>query len=193
MTTTERMTAERLNSEFGLTVSSEFVPWSKSRNYDPKIGKDTSRKSLNWRVTLKKNGRDVLTCNYSAGIAHAPSYKKYNVKQHGELYSLMHGSHLEIEVEQGVESIPLMGGDYYAHPTKTPILPDTADVVWSLIMDAEAINHATYESWAADYGYEEDSRKGEALYRECLSIGLKLRAALGETDLERLREAFQDF
>ena len=51
----------------GLTVESEFVPFSQSRNKGEKIP------SLNWKVTVKRNGRDVLTVDYTAGCAHCPA------------------------------------------------------------------------------------------------------------------------
>src|SRR5690606_27827140 len=50
-----------LIEEAGLTVAAVFVPWSQSRN------KGERSPSLNWRVTLQCKGRDVLTCDYSAG------------------------------------------------------------------------------------------------------------------------------
>lgn len=58
---------EVLNA-MGITVESTFVPFSQSR--------DKARKmpSLNWRVTIKIHGRDVLTTDYSAGMAHCPGY-----------------------------------------------------------------------------------------------------------------------
>lgn len=57
----------------GITVRAAFVPFSQSRNAkpDPKPGD----LSLNWKVTLLKDGREVLTTDYQAGIGHAPSYK----------------------------------------------------------------------------------------------------------------------
>ena len=55
-------------AELKLTVEAQFVPFSQSRN------KDEKRKSLNWRVTVKRDGRNVLSTDYSAGIAHCPGY-----------------------------------------------------------------------------------------------------------------------
>jgi hypothetical protein len=53
-----------------LDIVSTFVPFSQSRN------KTEKTPSLNWRVTLRRDGREVLTTDYSAGCAHAPSYKQ---------------------------------------------------------------------------------------------------------------------
>lgn len=51
-----------------LTVEARFVPFSQSRN------KAEKHKTLNWVVTVKRDGRDVLSTDYSAGAAHCPSY-----------------------------------------------------------------------------------------------------------------------
>lgn len=42
-------------ADLGLTVDSVFVPFSRSRNKGEKY------KSLNWQVTVKRNGRNILT------------------------------------------------------------------------------------------------------------------------------------
>lgn len=132
-----------------LTIDSAFVPWSQSRN------KAEKHKSLNWRVTLKRDGREILTTDYSAGIAHAPSYPKLG--------------------------------------RGTPILPDSLDVLHSLISDSDVLDAGGFESWASDFGYDADSRKAESIYRACLDIALKLRAGIGEAGLATLREAAIDY
>lgn len=83
--------------------------------------------------------------------------------------------------------------DTYGQLNKKPILPKLRDVVWSLIMDGNAIDHRDFEDWASDFGYDTDSRKAEATYRACLDIGLKMRNTLGESKLEKLREVYQDY
>ena len=50
-----------------------------------------------------------------------------------------------------------------------------------------------YEDWSGELGYDVDSRKGEATYRQCLEIALKLRAMIGNDSLDTLRELFQDY
>lgn len=87
---TAKQTAQAALDALGLTVESVFVPWSRSRN------KGEKSPSLNWIVTVKRNGKDVLT-------------------------------------------------------------------------------------------------KGETIYRACLEIALKLRAAIGEAGLAALQNAFQDY
>ncbi len=78
MTTAE--TIEAVATDLGLTMTTEFVPWSRSRNAAEK------HPSLNWKVTLHrtdwlpggKTGKryDILTTDYMAGPGHCPSYRQ---------------------------------------------------------------------------------------------------------------------
>lgn len=174
---------EALLAQKSLVVLDEFIPFSRSRNAsaDPD-GKHPGKRSLNWRVTLVQAGRNILTTEYSAGIAHAPSYKKAFA---GGYLNTDGAADLIYETEQGMHAPP--------KHRPVPIAPNALDVIHSLILDAEAIDHPTFEDWASDLGLDSDSRKAEATYRACLEIGLKLRSGIGESALSELREAFRDY
>jgi hypothetical protein len=189
MTETKERAQEAMD-RLGLEVKAVFVPWSKSRNY--KEGAKVSEMSLNWRVTLLRNGREVLTTDYSAGTGHCPAYKA-DIKAMGHSNSLMRGEAIHQECETGLPSLPRSDGSVYINRSGKPILPDPLDVLHSLVMDSDALDHSTYEDWASDLGYDPDSRKGEAIYRACLEIALKMRNGIGEDGLAQLREAFQDY
>ncbi len=166
-----------------LTVDSVFVPWSQSRN--AKEG----HPSLNWRVTVKLKDREILTTDYSYGSGHCPA-SKASVKAMGSQNSV--SEHIKWECEHGYASTPsetpsLIRG------TGKPLTPNPLDVLHSLVSDAAAIDRRDFEEWAFDLGYNTDSRKAEAVYRACLDIGLRMRAALGDAHLQTLREAFQDY
>jgi hypothetical protein len=145
-------------------------------------------------VTIHHNGREVMTTDYGAGIGHAPGYKaeprpgiapgtwKYHRYQV-----------VRKECETGIEHrIAYHDTAVPASPRK-PILPTIEDVLYCLASEADALDHPTFESWASDLGYDPDSRSAETTYRACLETARKLRAALGDDGLARLREAFQDF
>ena len=169
---------QSLLNENGISIKALFVPLSQSRN------RDEENPSLNWVVTLLHNDREVIVNDYSAGCGHCPSYgrgkKTVDMKEA-----------IDYECENGYVS------KRFRNLTATyrgdPILPDVVDVMYSLLMDSEAIDYPTYEYWADSLGYDEDSRKGESIYRKCLETGLKMRAAFGERLLAELREAFQDY
>lgn len=157
-------TAERL----GITMGSKFVPWKQSRRANEKDP------SLNWTVTLLKNGKAFITTDYSAGMGHCPSYRQL--------------------VRPTIEYMDVITRECQTGQHKLKrINPEFADVLSSLVSGSDALNHPTYESWASDLGYDTDSRKGEAIYRACLEIALKLRSAIGEDGLTKLREACQDY
>jgi hypothetical protein len=178
-------------ADLGLTLEATFVPFSHSRNAkpDPK----PRDMSLNWRVTLRRNDRDVYSCDYSAGIAHAPYYKAHEKSAYNaRRWPQDAFAALTAEVEQGF-AVHVAGPLSLRPDRKKPLMPDTRDVVYSLLLDGSAIDSPDFESWAADCDCDPDSRAAEAAYRECLRCGLALRAALGDAGLARLQEAFQDY
>lgn len=170
-TATDRMA--RVIKHLGLTVTSEFVPLSQSRKAKEKSP------TLNWRVTLVRHGRDVLTTDYTAGCAHCPSYKQ------GARWTLDYDATIRGECETGHA--------FKSYGRGAKIALDTLDVVYSLAMDSDALDHPAFETWASDLGYDTDSREAEKTYRACLETALKLRAALGDDGLQQLRNACQDY
>jgi hypothetical protein len=168
-----------------LTVDSTFIPWSESRNAKE------DRPSLNWHVTIKHKGREILSTDYSAGYGHCPA-SKASVKAMGNQNSVMRDAHIRWECEHGYESAPSSNLNTIYCRGK-PLTPKPLDVLSSLVLDAAALDCRDFEEWASDLGYDTDSRKAEAIYRACLDIGLKMRAALGDANLQNLREAFQDY
>lgn len=175
---------EAVAAELGLTMAAEFVPFSRSRN------KGEKRPSLNWRVTILRNGREVITTDYGAGEGHCPAYKA-SVQELGNQNSIARDEAIRWECENGHNRRELTSaGMAYKG---TPILPDLADVLASLAMDSDVIDCGTFEEWASNLGYDSDSRQAEAIYRACLEIALKLRNALGEDGLAKLREAASEY
>ena len=166
--------------DLGLTLKSTFIPFSQSRNKVERIP------SLNWRVTVERNGREVLTTDYSAGMGHCPSYKQ------GARQTLDYMSAINHECETGKTARRKWSGSSTIF-SGADIAPKTEDVFYSLVMDSDVMDAGGFEYWAANYGFDADSRKAEATYRACLDIALKLRAAIGDEGLSRLREAFQDY
>jgi hypothetical protein len=175
---------DTLIADLKLSVNATFVPWSQSRNKiaNPKL----SDYSLNWKVTLLQDGREILTTDYSAGIAHCPSYAG-----HIRYASSDAGQKVIYECEHGKRARNLENSGYISG--RGVITPDTTGVIWSLVQDTDALNYNTYEEFADSLGYDADSRKGEAIYRVCLETALRLRNGLGEANLTKLQEAGQDY
>lgn len=172
-----RELAAALIASIGLTVDSEFIPFSQSRNKDEKYP------SLNWRVILKRNGEEIVTSTvFSAGSAHCPAYSDPTL---GRQDSVDRFRAIKQQCETGRDGKPGRPGTW--------IKPDSIDVIWSLVSECSALDYPDFESWASDYGYDSDSRKAESIYRECLDISLKMNAAIGQDNIAALREAFQDY
>jgi hypothetical protein len=177
MTTTEAKQAilDEMKAQ-DLTVTSEFVPLSRSRNAAEK------RLTLNWRVTLKRGDRTILTTDYSAGCAYAPSYRQ---RMTADVDAAVRW-----ECEHGKKAKEWLNGVFIGG---APIKPDACDVIYSLTLDSDVLDAGGFKEWAANLAYDTDSRKAEAIYRACLDIALKLRVGLGEGALERLRKACADY
>jgi len=164
-------------AECGLTIESKFIPWSKSRN-----SKDVMP-SLNWEVTLLKNGKEILTTDYSAGVAHCPAYRQ-NDK------SILHHEEIMMECEKGFTATGYEN-EYIRITKNLPILPEDRDVIYSLLMDAETLDY-DFEDWCSNLGFDADSRKAESMYNQCKEITLKL-LRIGTPSIDKLRDAFQDY
>jgi hypothetical protein len=176
---TTAATIEAVAAELGLSMKAEFVPWHQSRNSQER------HRSLNWKVTLAKHGRDFLTTDYSAGEGHCPSYK-----QGDNTVDRVHA--VRLECQTGLPSYFINSGVFTKRGGK-PIMPKFADVLYSLASDSDVLDAGGFESWAENYGYDSDSREAEAVYNACVKIALKLRGAIGEDGLRKLREACQDY
>jgi hypothetical protein len=178
----------------GLTMSAVFVPFSLSRNAVAKDGQEKPWRSLNWRVTLERNGRPFITTDYSAGEGNAPSYnaKMPRAYQYGN-EKRFRADAIAWEIENGFAARVSFGGGFIAADRKKPLMPSIEDVLSSLVLDSSVLDSAGFEDWASDLGYDPDSRTAETIYRACLETALKLRAAIGEAGIEALRIAGEDY
>lgn len=62
--------------------------------------------------------------------------------------------------------------------------PTPADVLGCLLSDTSSVENArSFEEWASDLGFNDDSRTAEQTYKACKRIALKVRRFLGD-DLE---------
>lgn len=179
-----RETIEQFASEHGLAIRAAFVSFSASRNAKPAGGRTQAWESLNWKLTLTRNGADVLNCDYSQGVAYCPALKrKWATPADSQ-------NAIRIEIESGRRALPGIGGPRASQKPIEP--PAIADVLGSLAMDSDVLNYPNFSDWADCIGYDSDSRSAESTYRQCLEHALALRAALGESALARLCEAARE-
>jgi hypothetical protein len=50
-------------------------------------------------------------------------------------------------------------------------------------------NYPSYKEFASEFGYDEDSRKGEKIYSRSLKQGEKLHKIFNDSDIQKIREA----
>lgn len=159
-------------AERGITYSATFVPQNQSRNNREKA------RSLNWRISI-----GPISTDYTQGIGHMPNYQP---------------NHPRTLDDEEREIIASEKGKYATqrhtlfHQLKLPA-PSLADVLYSLVLDCSVLESSCFEDWAAECGFDPDSRKGEATYRACLEIALKMRRLFGEAGLATFRELFTDY
>lgn len=152
--------ADVLNG-LGITTSAVFVPHKTKAGEQPE---------LRWSVSVRRNGEEFHRTDYRQGAAHAPSY------------SHQFGAALTAAVVRECET----GYTEQGTPVKPP---KTADVVHRLLMDASGTDYG-FEAWAAEFGYDDDSRKAERIYQSCLAVSLVLNRTFGADELPQLQEAF---
>lgn len=173
----------------GIKLTTVFIPFSKSRNANEK------HKSLNWKVTLWRNDTAIITTDYSAGCGHCPAYKKPPRFGNGNPDKWAQEQLIAFECEKGIAgfSVSPNFGSVMPRSGNKKIEPDLESVLYSLIMDGDALDYRGFEDWAENFGYDPDSREAEKTYKACMDIALQMRNGLGEKLLSELKEAFTDY
>lgn len=159
-----------LLEQWGLTLKSEFVPWSQSRNAgsgDP---------SLNWRVSLFRGETLITEAEFTAGWGHTNYARKKIVNIHTE--------HDRQQIVKECET----GRN---HGLQTKSQPNPKDVLRSFVLDAQVLNYPSFESWASDFGYSSDSIIARKIYDASLAQGLRLKNGLGDDLFTQVCEAFE--
>lgn len=171
---------EKTVNELELTYVAEFIPTKQP------VDKVKSPQ-LHWSITLQR-GHRTMTVPYFEGCGHVIGYQQfhktpYDKRRHDEL--------LRLTCETG-KLYKLLSYGPVALKEKQPA-PKLLDVLYCLVQDASVLDSGGFEEWASDCGYDTDSRSAEKTYRQCIDQSLQLRNLLGNDNLERLRELYQDY
>lgn len=153
----------------GITIDATYLPHKTPAGESPQ---------LRWRVSVRRNGREFYSTEYSAGFAHSPEYKRGWGVRGGVTAAVV------AECETGIRY-----GDRLGRPVPPP---DAADVVHCLLMDASGTDE-TFEEWAGNLGYDPDSRKAEGIFKACRETAAALRRTFTHEELESLETAFADY
>jgi hypothetical protein len=142
-----------------------------------------------YSVRLEYKGRSVIETDYCLGVGH--------VKPKGARFTSWALTTDESRLLKHWQSNPgaqfsnkQTWADVAAKLAKAQkVVPQLADVMHSLMMDGEAFFDATtFEDWAANLGYDADSRKAETIYKACDDIGRKLARGIPSEVLAQVRE-----
>lgn len=199
---------EGIAGRLGVTMTAAFVPFSASRNAKPEPARHGNAGkpwlSLNWRVTLQRYAasapperRDILTADYSQGVAYAPAHKARPrggaSRPNDRFVASLREKAIAAEIETGrvheFGESSFMGRDGIRDTRKAIDAPPIGEVLQSLARDSDVIDAGGFENWASEFGYDPDSRTAESIYRACLEHALALRGHLGEANLAELRLA----
>ncbi|QWF18685.1 hypothetical protein [Lysobacter capsici] len=176
-----------------VTMRVTFVPFEHSRN------RAEQHPSLNYQVAILSDGRPVLDTDYMMGSGYCPANKltakqldphvgkenSYTARLRREAIAHECATGREVRLIRTMNSNPTG----VSRGAGRAILPELADVIFSLAMDASALDFDTFVDWADDYGYSSDSIKARETYEACREHGAKLRRAVGADRFERLRAA----
>jgi hypothetical protein len=86
------------------------------------------------------------------------------------------------------------GGRYRGFYSMGPALtewPERVDILQSLFLDASGTEYG-FEDWCADLGYDDDSRKAEAVYNACVATRGALEQMFGDDEYTGLETLFQE-
>jgi hypothetical protein len=147
---------DQLIKDYDIKILSDYIPMD---------GQEEPR--LKWKVRLYRLNESVMELEYTAGMAHAPSYPA------------------ACAVDECRTGLRAGSTDFKKHY----ILPVASDVIRSVMLDSSAMDYGCFEDWARNYGYDTDSRAAEAIYRLCLQRAVRLRANLGKEKFDALQLA----
>jgi hypothetical protein len=67
----------------------------------------------------------------------------------------------------------------HSYGFRLPKTPKPWDVLFSLCSDA-IMGNMSFKEFCNEFGYDEDSRKAEATYKQCVQMSAKLKVFLGD-------------
>jgi hypothetical protein len=142
---------------------------------------------LEYTVRIRHNGNLVIAIPYRMGIGFVDLKKpllrylySFTANEEAMFYAWKKSPYANFKDK----ALQLRVAVKLANSQK--VKPQLANVLHSLMLDGEAFfNAQSFEDWAGEFGYDQDSRKAEATYRECDRIG---RILANKLDKETIRK-----
>ena len=164
----------RMVNRASISYSAQYIGQTKRDNWDCDA----------WRVSFEYPGKPAQTFEFFTGLglrAEPTARDKLAARPFGL-------------TEKDIQNRTIYGRRYLAELEKLrkPKAPTVASVLHSLILDSGAMGQS-FNDWCANCGYSNDSIKALDTYRQCQSIGERLRMLWTTAQLDALRDALQDY
>lgn len=121
-----------------------------------------------WSCTLHRAMKSY-TFRYSAGLAHCTHNRPLDVIAKEEVTPSLRD---KLSPRQMVD---FRDGAHWIYPNE----PTLESLLYCMQSDARAGDHSTFEEFASEFGYDEDSRKAEKIWIACREVDAKMRDLLG--------------
>lgn len=162
-------------TECDVTCEFQHVPSS----YDPK-SKDWQ--GICWRVTIR-TPRGEFSTDYKEGIGHLPQNWGFSIPPRS------------VDDLTAMRQVLLHGRRFNTvtgnlRPERLPV-PKSESVLSCLFSDAQA-GEDEFSEFCANCGYDEDSRKAEAVWRACRDTAANLHRLFTGEQFDRLAEALRE-
>lgn len=125
---------------------------------------------FHWLCELRKGGKTVYTGQYSAGLAHCTKAPKHGMA----VYKVPMNAKIA-RTFKPFGSLSVADTEGFVIPTA----PTLKQYLYCLQSDANVGEYLLFEDFASEFGYDEDSRKAEAVWRACQKIRGGLMKILG--------------
>lgn len=151
---------------------------------------------IQFTVRLMFQGKRVLDTDYSMGVGHVHPQKHRNMSVN--FLALTANEESLLMTWQANPYANFSNKETWASVAaklakKEKLTPSLPEVLRSLLLDGSPhFNHQSFEDWASEYGYGQDSREAERVYRICDDIGRKLAHAVPQKTLEAAQRITQD-
>jgi hypothetical protein len=144
---------------------------------------DWHKFASHWECVITNPRGYTMRVEYSMGSAH----RRWKPKHGIEAYGLSEHDRKRFQYKPGgpvpyllLSQKTIWSEEVIARHTE-PVAPTLADVLDCLASDASGFDAADcFATWAAEYGYSDDSIKARDTYEACGAEAKRLRALLGE-------------
>lgn len=163
--------------KLGIEYNADFIPARQTDRPD----------QINWQVALRVN-KNWVRVHYSQGVGHLPGYKQTIGRQ-----CIADSVRQKDIISEGIQHGNALKFSRNGFPSRKKLeKPSIKDILYSLVSDADALQYI-FEDWVGMFGYDTDSMKAKAVYDACIAEGISLRNMIGQGNINKLNELFQDY